>query len=635
MQRWLFLPALFFCLGAKGSDIKYPASAIPEDLKKNADAVKRMEQREFQLLNSKEGVLHYRYAITILNENGDDLAEFSEYYDKFRRINDIDGSLYDASGKLIKKLKAKDIKDYSAVQSINLMDDYRTKSFDFYWKEYPYTIEFEAEIKIEQTFSLPYWAPMERYNLSVESSTFTVICPADYTIRYHNLNYDHEPVQTTEKNKKIYQWQVQHLPAIKREFAAPYWQEMVPMVSLAPTEFQIDGYKGTMSSWKDFGKFMYDLKTGRDELPDEIKQKALQLTSAATTDREKVTILYHFLQQNTRYVSVQLGIGGWQPFEASYVAKKGYGDCKALSNYMYSLLKAVGIKSYYALINGGDYDYYLMDDFPSNQFNHATLCVPLQKDTMWLECTDQTGPAGYQGNFTGNRKALLIDENGGILVRTTRYGLDENTQIRKITGKVNEDGSLDMMVNTDYRAIQQDKVHDRISYLSNDKIKELLNKELGLPTYTIKNFQYFERKESMPDIKEQLDIVVDKYATISGKRIFITPNILNHSTTKLDENENRKFAISLPLEWRDVDTVVIDIPQGYTPESVPQEVSIKTKFGSYKASTIVKENKIFYLRINEQYAGHFPAKDFNELAKFYNDIYKADRGRVVLVKKME
>jgi hypothetical protein len=635
MKKVLSIIILFFSVYAKAGDIKYPVSTIPENLKKDANAVKRMEKVEFQLLNSHEGVFHYVYAITILNENGDDYAAFSEYYDKFRHINNIDGSLYDASGKLIKKLKAKDIKDLSAVQSIDLMDDYRIKSFEFYWKEYPYTIEFEADIKYNQTFTLPYWVPMEHHNLSVESSSFTVTCPVDYTMRYRNLNYNGEPRQTTEKNKKIYQWEVQQLPAIKREYAAPLWQEIVPMVSLAPTEFQIDDYKGTMYSWKDFGKFMYELKIGRDQLPEDIRQKVIQLTSGATTDREKVVILYHFLQQNTRYISVQLGIGGWQPFEAAYVAKKGYGDCKALSNYMHSLLKAVGIKSYYTLIKGGDYDYYLMDDFPSNQFNHATLCVPLQKDTMWLECTDQTGPAGYQGNFTGNRKALLIDEGGGVIVKTTMYGLNENTQIRKINGAINEDGSLDMNVNTEYRAIQQDKVHDRINYMSNDKIKEVLNEELGLPTYTIKNFKYTEKKESMPDIKEQLDIGVDNYATISGKRIFITPNILNRSSTKLDEDEDRKFDIELPLDWRDVDTVEITIPQGYIPENIPRDVSVKTKFGFYNTTMVIRENKILYVRVNEQYSGHFPAKDFKEFARFCNDKYKSDRSKIVLVKKTE
>lgn len=633
MKLFLFACTAFLSLSAMASDIKYPVSAIPESLKKNANVVKRMEIKEFEMVNTKKAILHYKYALTILNENGDDDAAFSEYYDKFRHVESVAGSLYDASGKLVRKMKSKDVKDFSGVQNMNLMDDYRGKSFSFYDKDYPYTVEFEAEIKYDQTFTLPYWEPVEHFNFSVEQSAFIVKCPADYNIRFHNLNYKEPPVQSAEKNQKLFTWKIENFEAIEKEFASPLWQEMVPMVSLAPSAFEIDGYKGVMDSWQSFGKFMYDLKTGRDQLPNDVQQKALQLTANISDEREKIKILYQFLQQTTRYVSIQLGIGGWQPFEASYVAAKGYGDCKALSNYMYSLLKAAGIKSCYVLIKAGNNNYYLMDDFPSNQFNHATLCVPLAHDTMWLECTDQTAPAGYQGNFTGNRKALLVDENGGTIVHTLNYGLNDNTQTRKINATVKDDGSMHMFVNTRYRAIQQESVHSRISHLSSDKVKEALNDALGLPTYTINNFTYNKPKEALPEIDEQLDISVDHYATVSGKRIFVLPNVLNHSSIKLNSDDERKTDIEFPLEWKDVDTAELKIPDGYAPESIPQNIFLKSKFGLYKCTTKIEKNTISYERVFEQYAGRFAAKGFAEMAAFYNAVYKYDRSRVVLVKQ--
>jgi transglutaminase-like putative cysteine protease len=139
-----------------------------------------------------------------------------------------------------------------------------------------------------------------------------------------------------------------------------------------------------MMSWKDFGKFVYSLKVGRDQLPDNIKQTVHQLADGLTDPKQKISRLYEYMQKNTRYVGIQLGIGGWQPFDAKYVATNGYGDCKALVNYMYSLLKEAGINSYYTLVRAGKYANYITTEFPSQQFNHVILCVPLQKDTVRL-----------------------------------------------------------------------------------------------------------------------------------------------------------------------------------------------------------------------------------------------------------
>jgi hypothetical protein len=613
-------------------DGDYAVSKISAALIKNADAVLRLEEIKFEILSTKETIETNHYVITILNENGDDWAEFVEGYDKLHEIISVEGYLYDADGKQIKKMKFKDLQDLSGVGESSLIEDNRIKRHNFYYRVYPYTIEYNIETKFHQTMFFPGWIPQGSEKLSVESSRFAVICPVDYQFRYKVFNYNGEPQVSTEKNTKITIWRVKDMPAMVKETNSPDWHELTTTVMIAPTSFQLGDYKGNMINWQDLGKFQYALNKGRDNLPENIKKDIHRLIDGVSDVRKKIQILYEYMQKNTRYISIQLGIGGWQPFEASYVAQRGYGDCKALSNYMYSILKEAGIRSDYTLIKAGEDAKYMTADFPSRQFNHAILSVPLDKDTMWLECTSQDLPAGYLSGFTADRYALVIDENGGNLVHTPKYGLTDNLETRKLKAVLDDDASLKIQVNTIYKGLEQDDVHGMINYLSKDKVKEYLQRQLDFPTYDLDKFEYKENKSMIPEVEEKLDLYVSNYASITGKRLFIVPNVMNRSYTKLKMDEERKYDIILRHEYKDIDSVEIEIPKGYESESLPQPVTIESKFGKYYSNTKLDNNKIRYYRIMEQYSGRFPAKDYADLVKFYDAVYKADRNKVVLVK---
>ncbi|HEY2722625.1 MAG TPA: hypothetical protein VGI82_12915, partial [Chitinophagaceae bacterium] len=475
--------------------------------------------------------------------------------------------------------------------------------------------------------------PEDGEKLSVVESHFSVVCPSDYKFRFKDFNYNGQPQVTTEKNKTVTSWAIKDMVAITKEINGPYWHDLTTTVITGPTDFQLGDYKGNMNTWLDYGKFLYQLKAGRDVLPDNVKVDVHSLADGITDVKKKIQVLYEYMQRNTRYISIQLGIGGWQPFDAAYVGKKGYGDCKALSNYMSSLLKEAGIRSEYTLIRAGEDATYMTDDFPSNQFNHVILFVPLEKDTVWLECTDQTMPAGYLSSFTADRYALAVDANGGQLVHTPKYGLKDNVQVRNLKAVLADDASLRVETNTDYKGLEQDDVHGMINYLSKDKVKEYLQRELDFPTYDIDKFDYKEIKSTIPEVEERLSLYVSNYATITGKRIFIIPNVMARSDLKLSTDEERKYDIVLRTEFKHVDSVEIEIPKGYEPESLPQPVSLETKFGKYINSTKLVDNKILYYRLREQYSGTFTPKEYVDLAKYYDAIYKADRNKVVLVKK--
>ena len=629
------LTALFVfihCLAFADGDNMYDVAKISPSLLKGANAVKRLEKVVYIVNDPGNAVYYYKIAVTILDESGDINASWAEFYGRYSAITSVSANLYDAGGKKIKSLKNREIADVSGNSESNLADDYRYKHHDFHHKTYPYTVEYEVEIKQHQLMFMPGWMPVVSPKYSVESSVFEVVVPANYKLRYKSFQYSKEPVSVTENGTINYHWEVGNIAALTDEFAAPEWQKISPSVIIGATDFEIEKHKGNMSSWSDFGKFVYNLKENRDKLPDNIKVMVHQLTDNETNAKKKIEILYKYLQQNTRYISIQLGIGGWQPFDAEYVATRKYGDCKALTNFMFSLLKEAGIRSVYTLVKSGDSNKYFNADFVSSPFTHVILSVPLAKDTVWLECTDQYLPAGYLSAFTEGRYALMVTEEGGKLVRTPAYKMKDNSQSRHIKATLDESGKLVADVTTDYKAIQQDDLFGFINHHTKKEQLEYLKKEIDLPNYDIVSFDYKSLSSSLPILTESLHLVAENYAQVSGRRIFIQPNILNKSKMLLPD-EDRKYDIYLTVEFADIDTIEMAIPNGFEAESLPQPLSVCNKFANYKIDYKLSGNKVLMTRLLEKKSGSFPKTDYKELVKLYSDIYKADRAKIVLIKK--
>ncbi len=628
---------LFFSLIISGvaKAQEYNSLLIPDSLLKGADVVNRDEEYILTIKSPLKYTLYERHVYTILNAEANEYAGYETSYDKFCNINFVTGKMFNLLGKEIKHTKKSEWTDNSVYDGFSLLSDARYKKNEFYSSDYPYTIAYEEEDDYDGTQFFPKWMPQQSPLMSVQNSKFTIIAPADYVLRYKKENFSGEPLVTQKGDVKTYTWEIKNIRAKKNEVASPPLSEVTPVIYFAPSKFEVQGYSGDMSTWKGYGDFMYQLIKGRDVLPEEIKTKVHELTDNIRSDTAKIFALYKFLQQNTRYISIQLGIGGWQPFEASYVAEKKYGDCKALSNYMIALLKEAGITGKYVEIYGGSSPPPFVEDFSFSQFNHVIVCVPLRKDTIWLECTSQTVSPGYMGSFTGNRKALLIDETGGHVVHTPAYNIDDNVRLRKVTATADEQGNLKAEIYNRYTGLQQTFPHALMYDASKTDRDRYLNQMFNLPTYEVTGSDYKEHKGIIPSVDEHLQIQLNNFAIVTGKRLFIAPNIFGAESEKLLPDNSRQYDYVIRDTYRDIDSVEIRIPGGYKPESVPKDISLETIFGKYSSTLKISDNKIIYHRLMERYSGRFAAKKFNELVSFYEQCYNADRKQVVLVKNEE
>ena len=611
---------------------RYPVSAIPEALKSGAHAVIREDAMAFTIHSKSTATLKVHLVVTILNANAKGFAEYHVWYDKLRKVVSMKAQVLDAQGMVIKKLKQNEITDHSAFEG--MFSDNRVKVADLTQAQYPYTVEFEYEVAYKFLYHIDGSTINSHEHVSVEHATYQLNFPEALKPRYKTYNVSQSPEKQVATNGMTsLTWTFQGLKAHEFE---PYADETKSIIAIeaAPTIFEFEGYSGTMETWQEYGRWINTLNKGRDDLPESTRQKARELTAHLKTREEKVKALYEFLQSKTRYVSIQLGIGGYQPFEASMVDRIGYGDCKALSNYMLALLQSVDIKGHYTLIMAGDDATELEEDFPSSQFNHVIVAVPNGQDTLWLECTSQTNPFGYQGEFTGNRKALLITDDGAAVVKTTRYPAEVNVQSTVADVQVSNTGQASAKFKRVYSGLQYENGNlNFVITRQHDDQKKWLQRYIDIPAFDLLAFSMQNVRDKLPSAVVTAELKMDRFASVSGKRIFLTPNLMNRNSFVPGKMENRSQEVVLEAAFFDIDTIRYHLPEGIYPEFLPEDVQISTRFGDYEVKYQVDQGSLVYVRKLKMHRGEFPSSSYQELIDFYRSISKTDNTKMVFMNK--
>jgi len=625
---FLLIGCLFPGLLFPFPETRYPVTDIPPGLQVNADFIVRLSETRFDLksLNHAEWTEHY--VVTVFNEGASEQAVLREYYNNYNSIKSIEGYMYNAEGTLLKEFKSGDIIDQSAVRDGSLYSDDRVKIIHPLSVSYPFTVEYFVEISARKIINCPEWRPLDDYRESIQSSKLSISAPEGLFPRIHTERLP-DDVSIIGDGITGKTWEIRDMKALEREPYGPGIKQISPVLMAAPANFSIKGYDGDFSTWKGVGLWMKSLYEGRDSLDSRFIENIRNDVDAETDTLVKVKILYRYMQRTCRYVNTNVGIGGWQPERANDVARLGYGDCKGLVNYTYALLKQFGIKSFCTLVKAGANSGLIVRDFPSNQFNHVILAVPFKKDTVWLECTDPMQPFGFLGSFTADRDALLLTGNGGVLVRTPRY--PEKVNIEHSTAEIRMDslGNASISIASSYKGLEFEEVESLLA-LNPEHLREKMKSLLDVPGMTLISVQLTSEGDFLPEAVEKLGITVKNYASMSGGRMFIPLDRFLEEPPLLKKNQFRKFELVLRKSYVHYDTVIIHLPQGFSPESMQPSFRFNTKFGSIASEVDSDGLTVKLCRKLEMEEGSFPSSDFDAFADFLQQLSRHDKAKLVV-----
>lgn len=595
----------------------------------NLKAIVLEHDATFTLSSPTSGELKVRERTMVFDKSGLSVASFELYTDSFRSLSSFSGKI-EFGGKVINKIKSSDLVTVSL--SSGLAEDsyvtvYEPNAPCPCVVEYEYTVSYKKGI-----VNFPVFFPVVHPNVAVKSADYTLKVPTSYKIQYYGSSM---PEVSQVGSNDVYKWSVKDFEGYVEEHSMPSVKKLVPYVHSGPVNFSYAGTSGSLSSWGDLGDWIYNLQKDVREVPQDMKAKVLDMVKDADGDLQKIRILYDFLLRHTRYVSIQLGIGGFKPFPVSTVWKTGIGDCKALSLFMQSMLEIVGIKSDYVIVHTDNPR--LMEGFHTpGQMNHAMLCVPLQADTLWLECTNPRYPLGYRHESIAGHDVVLAKPDGSKKVMVSSYPDSLRFKSESATVRLMADGSAECAV------VRTLKLTDTESYIGfsgwNEKAQFnalMSGNSLRPVEFKVKavkdNFNQYADSSYIPEMEISYSFLTKEYAKVSGDRIFFDINPFSKSL--YSDRGERKNEINISIGRTICDTVRVEIPEGYLIESLPSSSSIKSDFGVLDTIVAADDQSVCIVQKIVLNRGVFPKESYPEYRTFARDVTKSYSSRIVLRKK--
>ena len=627
MKNPLFLIFLFVTFISSAQE-NYSIANLTAELIEKSNSVIIQQNIRVIIDDYDDMTIHEDKIITILNEKGMSALDAYASYDKSTKIRNLVVTIYNALGSEIKTFKERDFMDVSAVSSVSLYTDNRVKYLEYTPASYPVTIHFEKETKTSNTAFIKSFTPYTNYYQSIKSSTFRIENNSEIVLRFSENGFM-EGVSIENENPNLLTYSVSNLPSISREVYSPSFETFTPKVMFALQTFELEGEKGEVSNWQEFGLWQHEnLLKGLDQLPESTISEIKLLTQNLETTRKKAKAIYEYVQNNTRYISVQIGLGGWKPISAKEVDDKKYGDCKGLTNYTKALLNLVDIESNYCVVYSGSEIQDISEDFTSMQGNHVILNIPQENDEdIWLECTSQDIPFNFLGTFTDDRKVLAVNPTGGEILRTPAYTEKDNYQ--KTTAEIN---IIEKAITANVKIKTSGTQYDNRYSLGGENEKNIKSHYLSywnnLKEMILISHEFSNNKEDVTFI-EKVKLKADNYVKIYGNDLILDVNPFNKFQVNLPNYKVRQTPFNVSRGFVDEDEFTFNL-ENLTLDTELKDINLNSEFGSYQLSFEIKDNTLIvkrYFRLNKN---NYQKSDYEKFVEFFSQISKYDNTKLSL-----
>jgi hypothetical protein len=457
----------------------------------------------------------------------------------------------------------------------------------------------------------------------------------------------HDRVQATEVGAGHFQWTQADIDGIDLSDVPlhPAWESLAGRMTV---HFSADALPEGGALWSKIGNWYYNLAAPRSEGGGEVATTAR--TVAGDGDfMARLSKVADFMQQQIRYVGIEVGIGGWQPHAAQDIFRSRYGDCKDKATLMVAMLDAVGIRGAWVSL---DVRRGVIDPNAPTLFgNHMIAAIEIPKGyenpRLQAVVTTQSGrrylifdptnpyvPVGQIPDYEQGSYAVLAAGADSQLIALPVLKPETDTIDRKANFELTADGTLKGDITVLRYGALSSRMRGTLAMDSDKEQRELVERSLqhDFSTFTLGDEKAAHVRDLDKPLEMDYSVTAPLYAKGAGNLLLVRPRVVGTDIDGLDDKPRR---VPISFEgvgtWRD--EFDVKIPAGYAVDDVPDPVSVDVGFATYRSEVKAEGGSLHYKREYVLKKVELEAGEYAKLHKLESAITADENSSAVLKKQ--
>jgi len=459
-------------------------------------------------------------------------------------------------------------------------------------------------------------------------SRFIADVPASVTPRIKERNL-HFPRQVVEAHgRRVYTWATQDVP--KPPDGEPFAADSNDVITTIDVGLPI--------AWGDVARWYAGLSRDRYQVTPELESRLSEVVGAQKTRDDSLRALYRWVAQDFRYVSVSLGMAGYQPRPPAATLETKYGDCKDKATLFVALARRMGFHAFPVLLNSaGGVDTSLPT---TGQFDHMIAAVERPGGYLYLDLTADIVPVGLLPPSEYGEFALIVHPDGrGEEVRLPQDSVAANRGLDLLEGELSPDGTFNGRLTRTRLGRSQLELREALSRNFTAEERAAIARNMADGEFdgaTGDSLQLFDGHDLTAPARISVLIRNAKATTNTGGTDIMTLPLVAAVTPRLvgevAAHVPRKFPIDVgeifgPQEH--VSELRITLPEGWRAR-LPAGVSVSGPFGTYVSTYEQNGRELHIVRRTSGARGVLPPDRVQDLLEFLRAVARDDARLLVL-----